>query len=796
MGGELLGQVLDGRYEILEKLGEGGMGAIYKARQLRLDRIVALKILLHDRQGDPISVERFRHEAYLASRLRHPHAIHVYDFGQTEDGLLYIAMEFLEGETLKERMDDGSALPIATAVQIISQTLRTITEAHRLGLIHRDLKPDNIFLARIESNVDYVKVLDFGIAKLTAVQDGLVEGYQGGLTVQGKIYGTPNYMSPEQIRGKTVDHQSDLYSLGVLFFEMLVGKRPFDAETPVEVMMMHLRDDPPGLRTFDADMPEALEAVLEKALAKDRRLRFQSGQAFLDMLQSFRADSGFYRLPTSAAPESIADVSMDATVIPEEDGSSSVLHLSLDSSVIDSVGNMDALLASEGSMGDDLGLDDEKTVLEMGELDDDPLGEDPRSGWSLERPAQHSEPPATQAMPASAFAATESFEENPVGQAASGPEDSISASFSSVGPDLDAPAADDPDTMTSARHEEEIAAEGSVSFLSVDMESIAEDEATFLELGEEEFNEVEASRLVPIPDLGGTPTRLPAPTPGRLPAARNLPEPVGRAPSAPLDGVPVSPQIRTPVVVRPGTQPDMLAARAVAAQGSGAAAAGRQPTPVREPAQVMRPASQPQMQAAAAPARPVYDATGPVNGRRRLPSGLLAKVAGAVLLPLVGVALVVFLLPDLFESAPPAGPLQLEIASQPAPIEVFDDGRYAGETPLVYPLEAPSQGHALQFGVGKKTYRARLTGCSEQTWVYVIIDKPPEKKVLGTHLFTGGSAKSSIEIGGVVRGKTPFWLVAPDGETVDVTVITASGERKSVKIKPAESGGTTDVSAP
>ena len=335
MSGELLGQILDGRYEILEKLGEGGMGAIYKARQLRLDRIVALKILLHDRRGDPISVERFRHEAYLASRLRHQHAIHVYDFGQAEDGLLYIAMEFLEGETLKERMDNGSALPIATAVQVISQTLRTITEAHRLGLIHRDLKPDNIFLARIESNVDYVKVLDFGIAKLTAVQDGLVEGYQGGLTVQGKIYGTPNYMSPEQIRGKTVDHQSDLYSLGVLFYEMLVGQRPFEAETPVDVMMMHLRDDPPDIRSFDAELPEALNLVVQRALAKDRRERFQSGQEFLDMLQSFRADSGFYRLPIEEETGDESDMSMDATVVPDGSLSGSVLHLSLESSAIE-----------------------------------------------------------------------------------------------------------------------------------------------------------------------------------------------------------------------------------------------------------------------------------------------------------------------------------------------------------------------------------------------------------------------------------------------------------------------------
>ena len=183
----------------------------------------------------------------------------------------------------------------------------------------------------------------------------------------------------------------------------------------------------------------------------------------------------------------------------------------------------------------------------MGELDDDLLGaetERPRSPWLADaepappRVVQHSEPPATQAMAADAFAQAASFEE----EAAA--EESVSASFSSVASGGPAPVQEDPDTMTSARAEEEIEADGSVSFLSVDMESIAEEEATFLELGEDEFNEVEASRLVPIPDLGGAPARLPAPTPGGLPAARNVPLPQVQVPSAPVDGVPVSPQIR------------------------------------------------------------------------------------------------------------------------------------------------------------------------------------------------------------------------------------------------------------
>ncbi|MCA9559541.1 MAG: serine/threonine protein kinase, partial [Myxococcales bacterium] len=315
---DLLGSVVDDRFEILEKLGEGGMGAIYKARQISMDRVVALKILLHDQRGDPISVERFRHEAYLASRLRHPNAIVIHDFGQTPDGLLYIAMEFLAGETLKERLARVGPLDVPVAVKVMTQALRTIAEAHRMNLVHRDLKPDNIFLTSLEGDTDFVKVLDFGIAKLTAVRDG-AEGYQGGLTAQGKIYGTPNYMSPEQIRGKPVDQQSDLYSLGVIFYEVLTGQVPFTAQTPVDVMMMHLRETPAPLTDLRADVPLELERTVLRALEKDRRVRYQSGDEFLEAIENFKFNSGFYAVLARLAAMSMKEPPEEPVIDDEDD---------------------------------------------------------------------------------------------------------------------------------------------------------------------------------------------------------------------------------------------------------------------------------------------------------------------------------------------------------------------------------------------------------------------------------------------------------------------------------------------
>ncbi|MCA9515282.1 MAG: serine/threonine protein kinase, partial [Myxococcales bacterium] len=206
-----IGKILDGKLEILDVLGRGGMGVVYRARQLSMDRDVAVKVLHGQAVADQESVQRFLHEAKVASRLRHPNVITVFDFGQTEDGLLYLVMELLEGTELSKVLDEERRLAPARVVHLMTQVCDAVQHAHDAGLIHRDLKPENIFLmAGSNLRADFVKVLDFGIARAQEV-----EGSER-LTRTGTLCGTPAYMSPEQILGDKLDARSDIYSLGVM----------------------------------------------------------------------------------------------------------------------------------------------------------------------------------------------------------------------------------------------------------------------------------------------------------------------------------------------------------------------------------------------------------------------------------------------------------------------------------------------------------------------------------------------------------------------------------------------------
>jgi len=273
----LIGKLVAGKFRVESLLGEGGMGKVYKARQVALDKMVVLKVLRRSLQSDPRTVARFEREAKAASRLNHPNSIGMLDFGQAEDGSLYIAMELVAGKDLHEVLGRDWPLPEARVVRIVSQVLSALADAHQAGVIHRDLKPENIMVEQRRGEADFVKVLDFGIAK---IQDTGEEG--PALTRQGFVCGTPEYMSPEQARGAPLDARSDLYAVGVLLYQMMTGLLPFDADSAVGFATKHLMEPPPPprVRRPDAVLSPAMEALILRALSKDPAGRPQTADDF------------------------------------------------------------------------------------------------------------------------------------------------------------------------------------------------------------------------------------------------------------------------------------------------------------------------------------------------------------------------------------------------------------------------------------------------------------------------------------------------------------------------------------
>ncbi|HEY0476706.1 MAG TPA: protein kinase [Kofleriaceae bacterium] len=272
----LLGQVLAGRYLIQKKLGEGGMGAVYLATHNVLEKQVALKVLHGEFARKADLVERFMQEAKAASRIRHENVIDISDFGTTPDGLVFFAMELLHGHDLHEEIARarlaGQLLPWERSKRIFLQLCAALSAAHGMGIIHRDLKPENIYLVEFLGEPDFVKLLDFGIAKLTEVAEG-----DRKLTRTGMLFGTPEYMSPEQARGDTVDHRVDVYAMGCILFQLVTGRVPFEAENFMGVLSLHLVQPPPVIppEVFDSiGAPRAIAAVIDQALAKDRNQRF------------------------------------------------------------------------------------------------------------------------------------------------------------------------------------------------------------------------------------------------------------------------------------------------------------------------------------------------------------------------------------------------------------------------------------------------------------------------------------------------------------------------------------------
>jgi serine/threonine protein kinase len=257
-------------YTLIEPIGHGGMAVVYRARQDSLERTVAVKILSENLAASPEFMERFRREARTAANLRHPNVITVFDFGEDERGVPYLVLEYIEGPTLADLMDRG--LEDKRIPDLLAQIAAGLDYAHARGVIHRDIKPGNVLLTDDGRAV----LADFGLA-------WLLEGAH--LTLTGGVIGTPEYMAPEQAGGDPIDHRADVYSLGVMLYEMLVGERPFVAETPIAVLLQHLQDAPPSVLDARPDLPPAVGEVIAKALAKDPNERYLSARALARAFQ-------------------------------------------------------------------------------------------------------------------------------------------------------------------------------------------------------------------------------------------------------------------------------------------------------------------------------------------------------------------------------------------------------------------------------------------------------------------------------------------------------------------------------
>jgi predicted Ser/Thr protein kinase len=260
--------LVDGRYRIEELIGEGGMGLVYRAMHMALNKPVAIKVLQREASQDEEVLARFTREAQSASSIGNQHIVDVSDFGVLEDGAVYFTMEYLEGEDLIEAIDSAQRMSSARAIHIAKQVCRALSAAHGVGIVHRDLKPENVFLIRQGEDPDFVKILDFGIAK---VADG-----QHRLTRAGEVFGTPHYMSPEQCQGQDVDARTDIYALGVLLYEMVTGDVPHDADTMMGILTKQLYEDPVPPSIKCAQVPAALEQVIMRCLFKDPGQRYPS----------------------------------------------------------------------------------------------------------------------------------------------------------------------------------------------------------------------------------------------------------------------------------------------------------------------------------------------------------------------------------------------------------------------------------------------------------------------------------------------------------------------------------------
>jgi len=298
----LIGQTVAGRYVVLDRVGDGGMGTVYKARQDPVGRMVALKVLLPELTRDELKLKRFINEARILSQLRHPNTVSCIDTGQMDNGRLFIVMEFVHGGTLRDLMDQGR-LSQSAALRITRQILQSLSEAHAQGIIHRDLKPANVLLDEVAGNERVVRVADFGIAKFSAAQAGMDPtldepepantrgrygsfGLQSVMTTPGVRLGTPAYIPPEQAFAKGVDHRADFYALGVMLYEMLAGHKPFESDTERGLCLEHLHTPPKPNNSVHPELgiDTELEALLLGMMAKDVEDRPNSAEDLIGQL--------------------------------------------------------------------------------------------------------------------------------------------------------------------------------------------------------------------------------------------------------------------------------------------------------------------------------------------------------------------------------------------------------------------------------------------------------------------------------------------------------------------------------
>jgi serine/threonine-protein kinase len=279
----LLGQTIDGRYKVEKMLGQGGMGIVYKAQHVILQKALAVKVLRADVSKDQEIMSRFRQEAQSASAIGSQHIIDISDFGQLPDGSTYFVMEFLGGRELTKVIESDRPIPPERVVDIGSQLCDALGAAHDRGIVHRDMKPDNVFLIKRGGSDDFVKVLDFGIAK--------VGGASSKLTKAGQVFGTPHYMSPEQCAGQGVDHRTDIYALGVILYELACGKVPFDADNLMGILTKHIYEKPIPLHQLPppVEVPPGLEAVILRCLEKSPDHRYQTMAEVKADLSAFAA---------------------------------------------------------------------------------------------------------------------------------------------------------------------------------------------------------------------------------------------------------------------------------------------------------------------------------------------------------------------------------------------------------------------------------------------------------------------------------------------------------------------------